>query len=336
MESRYPTPRQLVEALQSRAAGAREQLWQVVRSPLARLMQELRARHGLRQDPERLTLHALHAAETWVRTRLPSTFAGMNWAAFRAAVLLHLAKLTALPFGPEAAPAGQPPPLPSSALYHCESLFLPHEQVGDYWFGGDWYGGREDGDGSLWVLVADVTGHGYFAYLMASALPSVWQACWNGAPAPGQPAELLAAMHHLLHDCLPDGVYVECTLARLSPAGEVVVAPAGGTRLLLRRGQAPPDLLKLRGTWLGLSPPSVADQRSWRLDDGDELLLGTDGVFDQLADHGEAAVVEQLGQPESLCDGVRRLLRQTLQKGPQKDDVTALVLRRRPRPPGGA
>jgi hypothetical protein len=68
---------------------------------------------------------------------------------------------------------------------------------------------------------------------------------------------------------------------------------------------------------------------------GDELLLGSDGVFDHLAEHGEAAVVEHLGrpgQPDTLLGGVRGLLGPVLGKEPQKDDITAVLLRRRPKP----
>jgi hypothetical protein len=347
MPPRPATPRDLVEALQNRAAGARDHLWQLLREPLGRLMGELRKRHDLGRDEEQLTLHALHAAETWLRTRPAGAFAGMSWPAFRAGLLLHVARLASLPFGQEPAPAVStqtrsasdgnavgPQPLPASPSYHSETLFLPHQQVGKYWFGGDWFAGLEAADGSLWVIVADITGHGYYAYLLASVLPGVWQACWNAA-RPAQPADLLAAMHKLLQECLPEGVYVECTLVRLGPEGEAVVAPAGGTRLLLRRGRGRPDLLKLRGSWLGFNPPAVADQRTWMLDAGDELLLGTDGVFDQLAAVGEAAIVEHLGrtgQAGTLIEGVRHLLRKALENGPQKDDITAVLLLRRPRP----
>jgi hypothetical protein len=338
MAPRPATPRELVEALQNRAAGARDHLWQLLREPLRRLMGELRQRHGLAGSEERLTLYALHAAETWLRTRPAGSFTGTTWPAFRAGLLLHVAKLASLPFGQGAAPddsaARGPQPLPATSGYHSETLFLPHQQVGRHWFGGDWFAGLEAGDGSLWVIVADITGHGYNAYLLASALPGVWQACWN-ASRPKQPADLLAAMHDLLQECLPEGVYVECTLARLGPEGEVVVAPAGGSRLLLRRGRGRPDLLKLRGSWLGLGAPSAGDQHTWVLDDGDELLLGTDGVFDQLADHGETAVVEHLGSPGqagTLIEGVHHLLREALEREPQKDDITAVLLLRRPRP----
>ena len=102
-------------------------------------------------------------------------------------------------------------------------------------------------------FVADVTGHGYFAYLLASGLPALWQRCWNAqSRRPPEPVALLACMHDLLCESMPEGIFLECTLVRLTSDGLATVVPAGGTRVVLRRGSRRPDLLKLRGAWLGL------------------------------------------------------------------------------------
>jgi hypothetical protein len=341
MEPRYLTPADLVEALHARAEEARAQLRRALGEPVGRLMGQLISRHQMPHQRERLTLYALHLAETWLRTRPPEAFAAMSWAAFRSAALVQVAKLASQPFG-GAGPAGAGPrPLPECPAYASETFFRPHQRVGELWFGGDWYGGVHDEDGALWVIVADITGHGYQAYLLASGLPGVWDNCWQAlSSSRAQPAEVLAAMHELLADCLPEGVYAECTLARLGPEGEATVAPAGGARLLLRRRGVPrPDLHKLRGTWLGLHAPSAADQRDWRLEDGDELLLGSDGLFDQLSDQHGDEVVERLGplpQTATLFEAVRQLVEEALARAPQRDDITMVLLRRRSRVEGAA
>ncbi len=330
------TPRDLVEALHRRDDAARPQLWKWVREPIVRLMDDIIARQRLEPSRERIVTHALHSAETFLRTRPVDDFTSMTWSAFRAAVLLHVAKQASQPFGAQVGGHLGPTPLPESPLYQSTSVSLPYERVGNYWYGGDWFAGRHAPDGSLWVIVADITGHGYYAYLLASTLPSVWQACWKGQRLEDlQPADLLAAMHELLQDCLPDSVYVECTLVRLTPGGEATIAPAGGSRVLLRRGGARrADLLKLRGTWLGLRAPTTRDQQTWRLDAGDELLLGTDGMFDQFGGHDSLEVVEMLSDvphTRTLLDEVQLRLRERLRRVPQKDDITMVLLRRRAR-----
>jgi hypothetical protein len=328
MDWRYRTPAELVEALQQRDREARAWCWDLLRQPLERLFEEWIARHGLEQQRELLTVHTLHLVETWLRTRSHESFAGMSWSAFRAAAVLHVAKLAFQPFGDANEQPRGPNPLPESPLYHSEIYFRPYEQLGRWSFGGDWYAGHQTEDGAYWVLVADVTGHGYHAYLLACALPGVWQQCWSASSEPDtQPAHLLQRMHDLLEDCLPEGVFLECTLVRLGPDGTVTVGPAGATRLLLRRGDAPrPDFHRLRGTWLGLQAPEFADQQSWVLEQGDELLLATDGIFDQLDEVGEE---DPFATPGSLFEGVRACLDRALALAPQKDDMTMVLLRRR-------
>jgi hypothetical protein len=71
-------------------------------------------------------------------------------------------------------------------------------------------------------------------------------------------------------------------------SGDVVVAAAGGARPNLRRSSARlPELHTLSGCLLGLELGD-RDQHAWTLDDGDELLLATDGLFDQPASEQES------------------------------------------------
>ena len=78
MEPRYGTPVELVEALQNRAPGARARLAEWVREPVAGLIDAVIARHHLPHRRDRLVVHALHAAETYLRTRPAQDFAGMT------------------------------------------------------------------------------------------------------------------------------------------------------------------------------------------------------------------------------------------------------------------
>jgi hypothetical protein len=326
MESRYPTPRGLVEALHAREPDARAQCWEVFRVPLEALMERWIEQHGLEQDREVLTLHALHLIETSLRTRSPDTFERMSWTAFRAAGVLTVARSAFQPLDGKVGLVG-PGPLPEAVGYQSETFFRPYERLASGWFGGDWYAGWTRPDGSLWVLLADVTGHGYHAHLLACVLPDICRRCWAVLTiADPEPTDLLGAMHDLLSDSLPEGIYLECTLARLGPDGQVTVAPAGGTRLLVRRGGADrPDVVQLRGCWLGLRAPESGDQHYWVLDHGDELLLATDGIFDQLDEFDWSG--QSVGNGR-LFATVRDLIERALVQGPQRDDLTMVFLRR--------
>ena len=156
--------------------------------------------------------------------------------------------------------------------------------------------------------------------------------------APREPADLLAEMHHLFEDCFPEGVYVEATLVRLA-GSEVTVVPAGGSRFLLRRtGREEVEFITLRGAWLGLAAPAPADQHRWALQPDDELVLGTDGLFDQLCPvlgrnleglrRPKTAGINAASRPEGLYERLEQLLRSALQQKPQSDDITVVALRR--------
>jgi serine phosphatase RsbU (regulator of sigma subunit) len=330
----YPTPQALVEALHDRQGRARQHLHGLLREPVERLIGQLIARHGLDADRDLLTQNALHLAEVLLRVRPAAALAGVSWSAFRASLLLRLAQLAVeAPGGHAANGRGGPLPLPDCPVYHSETFFRPHGRVGDRPVGGDWYAGRRLEDGTLWVFLADVTGHGYYAYLLATALPSVWQRLWEQHPGQApEPAELLASMHDLLADCLPDGIFLECTLVRLTAEGRATIAPCGGTRLLVHPARRPPDVVKLRGAWLGLRAPTPDEQHALDLAPGDELVLATDGIFDQLDDGGAEEVTRRVPPRRgALFAALREAVEASLAAGEQKDDMTMLLLRRRDR-----
>jgi serine phosphatase RsbU (regulator of sigma subunit) len=336
MASRFVSPLALVEALHNREAGARGQLRDLVGGAVRRLVQELQARHNLPHRPEHLLNNALHSAETYLRMRPAHDFETMSEAAFRGAILFQVARQMMQPFGGRDQTTAMPEPLPETETFTCQTVYRPLEKVGSFWYGGDWYGGRREADGTLWVIIADITGHGFAASLLANALPAVWRKIWADhlAPSP-RPADVLAAMHDLLIDCLPEDVYVECTLLRMTPGGEVTIAPAGGSRLFLLRGSLSAlDLLKLRGLWLGLDRPADLDQQTFILEAGDELLLGSDGIFDQLIEYGGrdsdlVQVVFEAMTQGGLLDAVNDILDRALRQYPQKDDITIVSVRRR-------
>jgi serine phosphatase RsbU (regulator of sigma subunit) len=320
------TPKDLVEALHHRSCEARAHLRKVLYPAIDQLMVKLLREHGLAQDHGLLSRHALHSVETFLRTQKCAEFERMSWPTFHAIALVHVAKMVFPPAsGQQTELVLKPDPLPECPAYESQTSFLPCEKIGDYSVGGDWFGGAAAKDGSLWVIVADVTGHGYSAYLLASNLPTVWRACWESLPTDcSQPVALLDAMHGLLADCLPEGIYVECVLARLNGDGRMTVAPAGGSRLLLRR--APPGHITmhtLRGSWLGLVPPDPADQQAWALCNDDELILASDGLFDQLGERGRSsgAFTDLLACAQcasTLFDAVDRAVGESLQEHSQK------------------
>jgi hypothetical protein len=323
----YPTPETLLAALRERDPVARARFRAWVREPLDHLVLRLRDRHGLTADAAQLAAHARAAAEAFARTRPPEEFDGAGWDSFLCSVLVHVACVLLEPFEAGPRPSLAPAPLPETDAYRVRTYFAPVAPTVGVACGGDWFGGRRSDDGSLWLIVADVSGHGYLARLLAANLPDVWHICWETRPEQPSPCELLTGMHDLLAECLPDGVFVECTLARLRPDGAVTVAPAG-SRLLVRSATGGTIVHRLCGGLLGVLPPDESDQREFHLAAGDELLLATDGLFDQLLPAGMARLVGA-GPGCPLFDALEQALRESLGGGSPVDDITAVVARRR-------
>jgi hypothetical protein len=330
--SLYGTPHDLVRGLHAGEVAARTRFGELLREPLLKLLDQLVQQYGLRARPADLVGRALRLAEVHARSRSDSEVRDLTWRAFLGGVLLQVGRVLAQPHGQVARAEAGPTTLPECPVYDSLAYYRPYERIGEAFFGGDWFVGQHDPEGALWVLMADITGHGYHAYLLACALPALWRMAWEQTERRQQPADVLTTLHELLQGVLPEGIYVEGTLLKLLPAGDVFVQPAGGSRLLLRRqGTLSPELHTFRGFWLGLMPPLPDDQRQLRLGPGDELILGTDGLFDQLDGHAGLELAAHLGTGSSaeLFDWITGLVRDSLEAGPQKDDITLLLLRRR-------
>lgn len=150
--------------------------------------------------------------------------------------------------------------------------------------GGDWIGFDRADDGSLWVLVADATGHGLAAYTLGAFLPALWRSR-HVAPFRNRgesPEQILGRLHRELQQTagLTDRL-VEATVARLTPQGDVQIAFAGGQALLDRVA----GVAKLRrpgGTWLGATwTPGSFGTCDLSVPPGGELLVCSDGVLEQ-------------------------------------------------------
>jgi len=328
--STYPTPDDLARGLRDGEPAARARFEEVLHGPLLKLFERLAAEHRLRYPPEYLLRRALRLAEVHVRSRSAGAYRDGSWKAFLGDGLVHVARLLEQPHGKATLAAAAA--LPDDAAYQCQAYSRPFETVGDAAFGGDWYVGQHDAGGALWLFLADITGHGYSAYLLASALPLLWRMAWEKQGPSLDPTDLLTTMHHLLEGVLPEGIYVEGTLVKLQPEGDAVLVAAGGTRVLLRReGTLQPDLLKYRGCWLGMMAPERGEEHHLRLGPGDELVVATDGLFDQLEGfRGQDLAGHIQGVTSArLFDWLHGLVQESLAAGPQKDDITLVLLRRR-------
>jgi serine phosphatase RsbU (regulator of sigma subunit) len=215
-------------------------------------------------------------------------------------------------------------------LFSIQTLSRPCETVG-----GDWFNLNVEGNGTLWVIVADVTGHGYNAYLLADGLPYLWEfhriaeLRANGC----SPLELLAGLGAELESILPDGVFVEASIGRFDSDGDATIAGAGNCRLLIRTsGQPTFTLHQLGGPPLGFEGLS-RDQRNWRVAEDDEFMIASDGLYEQPVGENEQLESSLAGRAAlhlstglSLHDSIVQCLAEVLSQCCQHDDITVVTM----------
>ena len=222
-----------------------------------------------------------------------------------------------------------PRELPSANGIAVAARYLPLAAVA-----GDFYDVVSLGDGSVVVIVADVSGHGVPAALIASMVKVAFVAEANRSSNPGQ---ILAGMNTTLCGMF-DGAYVTaaCIVVqrqqrriRYSLAGHPppVIVP--------RRGAI--HTLDERGMFLGMFPFAAYPSTSVPLDDDSRLVLYTDGLTEAVAAAsdemfgldrlvGFAETAKELAAPD-FADALLGLVgRFTGGMSPANDDVTVIIV----------
>jgi PAS domain S-box-containing protein len=207
--------------------------------------------------------------------------------------------------------------------------------------GGDYYDFIPLPGEGLGILVADVSGHGVDSALLMAETRAVLRAT---AQTTSEPSEILTVVNRVLHADTEAHRFATLLLVSLHvPSRTLAYASAGHTpgHLLDGRGAVKSEL-PATGLPLGLFPDSTYETRSaLRMETGDTLVLLTDGVTDcgtpeeELFGAGRALEVirSSLGARSSdIVEGLYRAVRAFEKGGPQRDDVTSVVVRRLPGP----
>lgn len=204
---------------------------------------------------------------------------------------------------------------------------------------GDYYDFIPTSDDSLVIAVGDVSGHGLGPALemveTRASLRTILHYETNIGVA-------MSRLNRVLTGDLPEGMFVTLFAVKLDPHQRSIIYSSAGhqANILFRSDEV--SRLQSTGTVLGLyadSPFETADRIS--LQSGDLVVLATDGIMEQSAPPNEAGESELYGwnrtmqtvrehrhRPakeilDRLCQDVRRFAN----GAPQKDDVTAVVIK---------
>ncbi|MEO9176484.1 MAG: SpoIIE family protein phosphatase, partial [Gaiellales bacterium] len=221
-----------------------------------------------------------------------------------------------------------PRTLPDLPGWEIDAHYRPAREVG-----GDFYDFIALEDGTVGLVIGDVTDKGVPAALVMAATRSVLRAAAQRLVSPG---EVLERVNEQLCPDIPENMFVTCLYGVLEPeTGRLRFANAGHNLPCVRSGSR---VVELRATCmpLGLMQGMRYDEAEAVLDPGAQILLYSDGLVEAHDDRREMfgtprlmALFDSLGPDEHLIDRLLGSLQEFAGSGPeQEDDITLVSLRR--------
>jgi serine phosphatase RsbU (regulator of sigma subunit) len=172
-----------------------------------------------------------------------------------------------------------PRELPQVTGLDIAAQYLPMTAVA-----GDLFDVVHAGPSHVGILVADVSGHGIPAALVASMVKLAFSMQADHAH---DPAAVLAVMNRLLCRHL-DGTFVTAVYAVIdTETRTITIGNAGHPGLLVGRADGAVDDSSEHGLMLGLFPDATYANARLDLRDGDRILLYTDGIPEAQRADGE-------------------------------------------------
>ena len=236
-----------------------------------------------------------------------------------------------------------PPSVPGFTL---SALYVPGNNVG-----GDLYDVFQIDDQHFGLVVADATGHGVSAAMLSvlfknrldlvEADESVFQSETTTDPLSDTTSEVRTAYtaipvfervnDELVSDVVGSNMFVTAVCCILdTQRSQLTIANAGHPPVLCIRASGEVELVKSPGPALGLYPDAVFEERTLTLNDGDNVLLYTDGLFS--LDEDESIRMEAIASKLQQLKGQDNILNSLvgeLQKGAtteEQDDITMLLI----------
>lgn len=212
-----------------------------------------------------------------------------------------------------------PTQLPSNNYFMLESAYVPVSGVG-----GDFFQVLPVDDGSMLIVVGDVSGKGLQAAMNASTLVGAFR-----NELSHEPATILRHLNHVMFGSgagldavmAKDAVatFATCLCARIYRNGAMEIANAGHLSPYRdgREVELPPGLP------LGVIPGMTYEQTTFQLEQGDRLIFLSDGVVEATNDKGELFGFERTQQ---VSNEPARYIAQTAKRFGQNDDITVISI----------
>lgn len=209
--------------------------------------------------------------------------------------------------------------------------------VSCYAVGGDYFDYFEFSPNRFGFAVGDVSGKGTSAALLTSMLQGALAAYSFTSESV---SELMNRLNTYLTSRRLHNRFVTLFYGILDRDGQLCYSNAGHNPPFLFKGNRGVDRLKEGGMIVGILPGAVYTDSCVQLEDGDTLVLFTDGVSEAHnllgEEYGEDRLLELLEKTkdltcEQMVEKVIESLRHFVGNASQHDDITVSVIRYRPR-----
>ena len=198
--------------------------------------------------------------------------------------------------------------------------------------GGDFFDYFNLADGRFGFTLGDVAGKGPSAALLTAMIQGAFAA---QVASTESPAALMAHINRTLIRRAIQSRFVTVMYGVLGADGRLTYSNAGHNPPMLV-GRNGVRRFETGGLILGLFPHATYEEETVQLEDGDTLVVFSDGVTEALNEAGDEfgeerllrCVGEHVGcAPDVLLDRILATVRSFAASATQNDDVTALVLR---------
>lgn len=213
--------------------------------------------------------------------------------------------------------------------FELQAYLEPARQVG-----GDLYLVLPRPDGTLCLVLGDVSGKGIPAALFMAVVSTLVRSLINQTT---DPAELLTRLNRELAAQNPRTMFVTIVSVVIDPVARTLDFASGGHNdaFLLRAGRAPVPMSST-GPLVGVFPDLPITGRTVDFDPGDTFVVFTDGVDEALDESEEMFGAERIletlaglgGQPASaVVDGLVSAVASFVGDAPPSDDLAVLAVR---------
>jgi phosphoserine phosphatase RsbU/P len=203
-----------------------------------------------------------------------------------------------------------PEVLPNVPNCHIEAAYFPAQEVG-----GDFYQVLPHSNGSVMIVVGDVSGKGLKAAMTGTLAIGALRSLAADISDPGP---LLARLNReILRG--QDGGFITCICVKFDPSGKLTISNAGHLAPY-KNGE---ELTVEGGLPLGLAPDLIYSESCFEFTCGDNLMLLSDGVVEARDPNGELFGFERT---QAISSRFAAEIAAAAMEFGQEDDITVVTL----------